>query len=66
MTPREQFIHAYVEAYIAEWSAVSRQMLPIGEIYVDHPRSVTRMLARANAAAMWEVLLNEPHPRPHP
>ena len=60
---REEFIKRYVDAYVQEWAGVSRSMLPIGESYVDHPKSVVRMLARANAAGLWATLRSEPPPR---
>lgn len=59
---KQQFIERFVEAYIKDWAEVSRAMNPVP--YLDHPGSVSRMLAHATAVGLWEVLAREPHPIP--
>jgi hypothetical protein len=51
---REKFIRTYVDAYVKEWTRLTL-LIPGKFPYVDQPSSSTRMLARSQAAGLWEV-----------
>lgn len=52
---RNEFIEKYVASYIRNWAELIPLMRP-GQEYVDDPNSMVRIVALAQASALWELM----------